>query len=65
MGNVKPYLFVPPARGSELKKIMEAKETEMGPGGRENWSIKVIKTAGQTLKLVKSDPFNGNKCLDV
>ena len=45
---------------------MQAKEIEMRPGGRENWGIKIIETAGQTLEnvLVKSDPFNGNKCLD-
>ena len=38
----------------------------MRPGGRENWGIKIIETAGKTLEnvLVKSDPFNGNKCLD-
>ena len=38
----------------------------MRPGGRENWPIKIIETAGKTLEsvLVKSDPFNGNKCED-
>ena len=38
----------------------------MRPGGRENWGIKIIETAGKTLEnvLVKADPFHGNKCLD-
>ena len=38
----------------------------MRAGGRENWAIKVIETAGKTLEnvLVKSDPFGGNKCDD-
>ena len=62
----KSCVFVPPTPGSELQKIMQAKEIQMRPGGRENYSIKIIETAGQTLEnvLVKSDPFNGNKCLD-
>ena len=66
LGNFKSYIFVSPTPGSELKKIMQAKEIEMRPGGRDNWGIKTIETAGQTLEnvLVKSDPFNGNKCLD-
>ena len=39
----------------------------MRPEGRENQSIKIIETDGQTLEnvLVKSDPFNGNKCFDL
>ena len=51
---------------SELKQLMQSKEVEMRPGGREKWPIKIIETAGQTLEqaLVKSDPFGGNKCLD-
>ena len=67
MGNFKSCVFVPPTPGSALKKMMQAKEIEMRPGGRENWSIKIIETAGQTLEnvLVKSDPFNGNKCFDL
>ena len=66
LGNFKSCIFVPPTPGSELKKIMQAKEIEMRPGGRENWGIKIIETAGQTLEnvLVKLDPFTGNKCLD-
>ena len=39
-------------------------------GGRGNWLIKIIKTAGKTLEqtLIDKDPFNGNafrdkKCL--
>ena len=56
-----------PTPGSSLKKMMQAKEIKMRPGGRENWSIKIIETAGQTLEnvLVKPDPFNGDKCLDL
>ena len=52
--------------GSELKKIMQEKEENMRAGGRENWPIKIIELAGRTLEqtLVKSDPFNGNKCTD-
>ena len=38
----------------------------MRPGGRESWPIKIIEMAGRTLyqTLVKTDPFNGNKCTD-
>ena len=38
----------------------------MRPGGRENWQIKIIETAGKPLEkvLVKTDPFNGNSCND-
>ena len=38
----------------------------MRPGGRENWPIKIIESAGKTLGsvLVKADPFLGNKCVD-
>ena len=38
----------------------------MRPGGRENLPTKIIETAGKTLEsvLVKSDPFDGNKCQD-
>ena len=41
-------------------------EQEMRPGGRENWQIKIIETAGKPLEkvLVKTDPFNGNSCSD-
>ena len=52
--------------GSELKKQMQAKEEEMRAGGREAYPIKIIETAGRTLEqtLVKTDPFDGNKCTD-
>ena len=45
---------------------MQQKEKDMRPGGREDWFIKIIETAGNTLEnvLVRADPFNGNKCLD-
>ena len=38
----------------------------MRPGGWEDWPIKIIEMVGKTLErvLVKSDPFNGNQCLD-
>ena len=36
----------------------------MRAGGREEFPIKIIETAGKTLErtLVNSDPFNGNQC---
>ena len=45
---------------------MQAKEEEMRAGGREAYPIKIIETAGRTLEqtLVKTDPFDGNKCTD-
>ena len=66
LGMFKSCIFVPPTPGAELQKLMQKKEQLMRPGGRENWGIKIIETAGKTLEnvLVKSDPFNGNKCLD-
>ena len=66
LGMFKSCIFVPPTPGAELQKLMQKKEEQMRPGGRENWSIKIIETAGNTLEnvLVKADPFNGNKCLD-
>ena len=65
-GSYKSYIFVPPTPGSELRNKMQLVEKEMRPGGRENWPIKVIETAGKTLEsvLVKADPFLGIKCLD-
>jgi hypothetical protein len=38
----------------------------MRPGGREEWPIKIIETSGKSLErcIVKTDPFNGNQCLD-
>ena len=47
-------------------KNMQEKEGNMRAGGHANWPIKVIKMTGRTLEqpLVKSDPFNGNKCTD-
>ena len=38
----------------------------MRPGGREDWPIKIIETSGKSLErcIVKTDPFNGNQCLD-
>ena len=52
--------------GSELKRRMQKVEQEMRPGGRENWQIKIIETAGKPLEkvLVRTDPFNGNSCSD-
>ena len=62
----KSCIFVPPTPNSELRKLMQNKEEEMRPGGREGWPIKMIETAGKTLEksLVKRDPFNGNQCGD-
>ena len=63
----KSCIFVPPTPGSELKKQMQSKEEEMRAGGREEYPIKIIETAGKTLEqtLVNTDPFNGNQCNDV
>ena len=46
---------------------MQAKEKELRAGGRENFPIKIIETAGKPLEriLVKTDPFNGNGCSDL
>ena len=62
----KSYIFVPPTPGSELKKMMQAREEKMRAGGRESYPIKIIETAGKTLEqtLVNTDPFNGNQCND-
>ena len=64
--NYKSCIFVPPTPGSELQKRMQKVEQEMRPGGRENWAIKVIETAGKSIErvLVKTDPLNGNTCSD-
>ena len=45
---------------------MQVKEEEMRSGGRENFPIKIIETAGKTLEqtLVNTDPFDGNQCSD-
>ena len=66
LGTYKASIFVPPTPGGELRKLLQKKEIEMRPGGREKWPIKIIETAGKTLErvLVKNDPFNGNKCQD-
>ena len=62
----KSCIFVPPTPGSELKQLLQQKEVEMRPGGREDWPIKIIETSGKSLErcIVKTDPFNGNQCLD-
>ena len=62
----KACIFVPPTPGSQLKKLMQAKEEETRAGGRESIPIKIIETAGRTLEqtLVNNDPFNGNQCSD-
>ena len=45
---------------------MQEKEAEMRAGGREEFPIKIIETAGKTLErtLVNSDPFGGKKCTE-
>ena len=65
-GYVQILYFCTPTPGAELQKLMQKKEEIMRPGGRENWCIKIIETAGKTLEnvLVKADPFSGNECLD-
>ena len=62
----KSCIFVPPTPGSELQKRMQKVELEMRPGGRENWAIKFIETAGKSIErvLVTTDPLNGNRCSD-
>ena len=49
-----------------MKKLMQEKEAEMRAGGREEFPIKIIETAGKTLErtLVNANPFDGNKCTD-
>ena len=63
----KSHIFIPPTPGSELQKLMQAKEKELRAGGRENFPIKIIETAGKPLEriLVKTDPFKGNGCSDL
>ena len=65
-GDYKSYIFVPHTPGSELRKLMQTKEEEMRPGGREKFHIKIIESAGNPLErmLVNVDPFEGNKCED-
>ena len=65
-GDYKSCIFVPPTPGSELVKLMQQKEKVMRPGGRENYAIKIIESAGNPIErmLVNVDPFNGNKCED-
>ena len=62
----KSCIFVPPTPGSELKKIMQAREEKMSAGGGELYPIKIIETAGKTIEqtLVNTDPFDGNQCKD-
>ena len=59
--------FVPPTKGGQLKKLLQQKELAMRPGGREDWAIQLIETAGKTLEkvLVNTDPFGGTQCPDV
>ena len=52
LGLFKSCFFVPPNPGAELQKLMQKKEQLMRPGGRENWGIKIIETAGKTLENV-------------
>ena len=48
----------------ELVNLLQQKEKDMRPGGRENYVIKIIESAGNQIEgmLVNVDPFNGNKC---
>ena len=63
----KSHIFVPPTPGSELQKLMQAKEKELRAGGGENFPVKIIETAGKPLEriLVKTDPFSGKGCSDL
>ena len=62
----KSCIFVPPTPGGELKKRMQLKEKELRAGGRKDYPIKIIETAGRPLERapVNSDSCNGNKCYD-
>ena len=60
----KSYIFVPPTQGSELRRLLQKKEIQMRPGGREDWPIKIVETARKSIEccLVTTDPFHGNQC---
>jgi hypothetical protein len=66
LGDYKSVIFVPPTPNSSLQKLMQQKEKELRPGGRENFQIKIVETAGKPLEriLVNTDPFGGNQCKD-
>ena len=66
LGSYKSWIFVSQTPGSELQKLMQAKEKYLRAGGREHLPIEIIETAGKPLEriLVKQDPFSGNKCMD-
>ena len=65
-GEFKSVIFVPPTPGGELKKRLQAREEELRPGGREEWKIRIVETAGKSVErsLVNNDPCDGNKCDD-
>ena len=52
LGSFKSDILCLPTPGFELKKLMQAKEKDMWPGGKEDWSVKIIETAGKTLECV-------------
>ena len=62
----KSCIFDPSTLGGELKRRMQLKEKGLRAGGREDYPIKIIETAGRPLEraLVNSDPCNGNQCFD-
>jgi hypothetical protein len=53
LGTYKSCIFVPPTPRSELQKLMQAKETEMRPGGRENWAINSWPNSGEYFSKVR------------
>ena len=62
----KSCIFVSPTPNCELQKLMQQKKKERRVGGREDWPVKMIETAGRSLEqcLVNIDPFRGNQCND-
>ena len=67
LGTFKSVIFCPPIPSSELRSFHQRKEEAMRAGGREDWPIKIVKTAWKTLEstLVQVDPFKGNTCDDI
>ena len=49
LGSYKSCIFVPSTPNSDLKKTLQSKGKEMRVGGRENFPIMIIETAGKTL----------------
>ena len=56
LGSYKSCIFVPPTPNLEIQKLMQAKEKELRAGGRENFPIKIIETAGKPLERMLAKP---------